>query len=105
MHYPLHFHFINFRLLFANIRTYCSLPNTGCGRNSELLINTNNILLKVININISMLQVTIVLNCFYIVALFCVKYRSAHKFRTCVKLLEVFQDTMQEALYTAVRHA
>jgi len=105
MHYPLHFHFINFRLLFTNIRTYFNLTNTGCSRNSELLINTNNILLKVININFSMLQVTSVLHCFYIVALFCVQYRGAHEFRTCAKLLEVFQVTMQDALYTAVRHA
>jgi len=52
-----------------------------------------------------MLQVTSVLHCFYIVALFCVQYRGAHEFRTCAKLLEVFQVTMQDALYTAVRHA
>jgi len=52
-----------------------------------------------------MLQVTIVLNCFYIVALLCVQYRGADKFRTCTKLLVVFQVTMQGALYTAVRHA
>lgn len=105
MHYPLHFHFINFRLLFTNTRTYFNLPNTWCRRNSALLISKNNILLKVININFSMLQVTSVFHCFCIVALFSVQYRGAHELRTWAKLLEVFQVTMQDALYTAVRHA
>ena len=41
-----------------------------CGRNSELIINKNNILLKVIDTNFSMSQFTMVLNFFYIVSLF-----------------------------------
>ena len=45
--------------------------NTGCGRNSELIINKNNILLKVIDTNFSTSQFTVVLNFFfYIVSLF-----------------------------------
>jgi len=52
-----------------------------------------------------MFQVTTVLHCFYIAALFCIQYKGAHKFRTCAKLLEVFQITMQDAPYTAVRLA
>ena len=44
---------------------------TGCGRNSELNINKNNILLKVIDTNSSTSQFTMVLNFFfYIVSLF-----------------------------------
>ena len=43
-----------------------------CGRNSELIINKNNILLKVIDTNFSTSQLTMVLNFFflYIVSLF-----------------------------------
>jgi len=44
--------------------------NTGCGRNSELIINKNNILLNVIDTNFSMSQFTMVLNFLYIVSLF-----------------------------------
>jgi len=45
--------------------------NTGCGRNSELIINKNNILLKVIDTKFSMSQFTTVLNFFfYLVSLF-----------------------------------
>ena len=41
-----------------------------CGRNSELIINKNNILLKVIDTNFSTSQFTMVLNFFYIVSPF-----------------------------------
>ena len=43
--------------------------HTGCGRNSELVINKNNILLKVTDINFSTSQFTMVLNFFYMVSL------------------------------------
>jgi len=42
----------------------------GCGRNSELIINKNNILLKVIDTNFGTSQFTMVLNFFYIFSLF-----------------------------------
>ena len=52
-------------------KTLHTLPCTGCGRNNELIINNNNILLKVIVTNFSMSQFTMVLNFFfYIVSLF-----------------------------------
>jgi len=38
--------------------------NTGCRRNSELIINKNNVLLKVIDINFSTSQFTMVINFF-----------------------------------------
>ena len=44
--------------------------NKQCIRNSELITNKNNILLKVIDTNFSMSQFTMVLNFFYIVSLF-----------------------------------
>ena len=46
--------------------------NIGCGRNSEIIINKNNILLKVIDTNFRTSQFTMVLNFFflYIVSLF-----------------------------------
>jgi hypothetical protein len=47
--------------------------NTGCGRNSELIINKNNILLKVIDINFSTSQFTMVLNFFLHGFTFCVQ--------------------------------
>ena len=40
------------------------LYNTGCGRNCELNVNKNNILLKVIDTNFSTSQFTMVLNFF-----------------------------------------
>jgi len=40
---------------------------TGCGRNSELIINKNNILLKVIDTNFSKSQFTMALNCFNVI--------------------------------------
>jgi len=43
---------------------------SGHGRNSELIISTLNILLKVININFSTLKFTTVLKFFYIVSTF-----------------------------------
>ena len=43
---------------------------TWCGRNSELIINKNNILLNVIDTNFSTSQFTMVLNFFYIDSLF-----------------------------------
>jgi hypothetical protein len=48
---------------------------TGCGRNSELIINKNNILLKVIDTNFSTAQFTMVLNIFL------------HSFTLCVQCL------------------
>ena len=65
---------------------------TGCGRNSELIINKNNILLKVIDTNFSTSQFTMVLNFFLHSFTFCVKCllgdhhpqrTGAHKFRSC----------------------
>jgi hypothetical protein len=50
--------------------SFHSLANTGCGINSELIINKNNILLKVIDVNFSRSQFTMVRNFFYIVSLF-----------------------------------
>ena len=47
--------------------------NTGCGRNSELIINKNNILLKVIDTNFSISQFTMVLNFFLHSFTFCVQ--------------------------------
>jgi hypothetical protein len=45
--------------------------STGCGRNSELIVNKNNILLKVIDTSFITSQFTVVLNFFfYIVSLF-----------------------------------
>ena len=44
--------------------------NTGCDKNSELIINKYNILLIVIDTNFSASQFTMVLNFFYIVSLF-----------------------------------
>jgi len=43
------------------------LEESGRGRNSELIISTHNILLKVININFSTLKFTTVLKFFYFV--------------------------------------
>ena len=39
---------------------------TGCGRNNELILNTNKILLKVIKINFSTHNLLLWLNCFCI---------------------------------------
>jgi hypothetical protein len=47
-----------------------NLNSTGCGRNSELVINKNNILLNVIDTSFITSQFTMVLNFFYIVSLF-----------------------------------
>jgi hypothetical protein len=47
---------------------------TRSGRNSELIINTNNILLKVINDNFGMLQFTAVLAFLLYCFTFCIEY-------------------------------
>jgi hypothetical protein len=54
-----------------NSRTYTNAysHNIGCGRNSELIINKNNILVKVIGTSFITSQFTLVLNFFYIVSL------------------------------------
>jgi hypothetical protein len=66
---------------------------TECGRNSELIINKNNILLEVIDINFSTPQFTVVLNVFLHSFTFCVQYllgghhppqcTGAHELRSC----------------------
>jgi hypothetical protein len=43
---------------------YMAVIHRGCGRNSGLIINKNNILLKVIYTNFSTSQFTLVLNFF-----------------------------------------
>jgi len=49
--------------------------NKGCGRNSELIINKNNILLKVTDTNFSTSRFTMVLNLFFLHSFtFCVQY-------------------------------
>jgi len=66
---------------------------TGCSRYSELTVNMNNILPKVININFNMLQFTTVLKLFLNFFIFCVKHllrghhppecTGAHELRSC----------------------
>ena len=89
---------------FQNVAIYCKSclvfsvgglfsKCTGSGINSELIINANNILLKVINDNFSMLQFTTVLtfliHCFTfcVQCLFgshhCPECTGAHKLKSC----------------------
>ena len=73
---------------------------TGSGRNSEQIINTNNILLKVINDKFSMLQLVTLFKCVVHCFTFCVhcllcghsppECTGAHELRNCASLLEVF---------------
>jgi len=56
-----------------SLTTHSVLLCTGCGRNSELIINKNNILLKVIDTNFSTSQFTMVLNFFLHSFTFCVQ--------------------------------
>ena len=51
--------------------------NEGCGRNSELIINKNNILLKIIDTSFSTSQFTMALNFFFFL----------HSFTFCVQCL------------------
>ena len=77
----------------ALIALVCILCYTGCGRNSELIINKNNILLKVIDTNFSTSQFTMVLNFSLYSFTFCVQCllgghnppqcTGAHELRSC----------------------
>ena len=57
---------------FSHSNLQLGQKSIGCGRNSELIINKNNILLKVIDTSFNTLQFTMVLNFFFlnIVSLF-----------------------------------
>ena len=59
--------------LFMQFYKLQLFTDTGSGRNSELIINTNNILLKAINENFSTIQFTIALNLFLHCFTFCVQ--------------------------------
>ena len=59
---------------FAAYMVVSFITCSGCGRNSELIINKNNILLKVIDTNFSTSQFTVVLNFFLHSFTFCVQW-------------------------------
>jgi hypothetical protein len=59
---------------FPNRDLNFDLLNTGCGRNCELIINKNKILLRVICTNFNTSQFTMVLRCFLHSFTFCVQF-------------------------------
>ena len=69
--------------------TYLPL-HTGCGRNSELIINKNNILLKVNDTNFSTSRFTMVLNFFLHSFTFCVQcLLGGHHPPQCTRVMKV----------------
>ena len=75
-----------------------SYTSTGCGRNSELIINKNNILLKVTDTNFSTSQFTMVLNFLYIVPLF-----AYNVFHVATTLLNARVHTSYEGAHNSLK--
>jgi hypothetical protein len=59
-------------VLDRNVSGVNLIHSAGCGRYGELIINTNNILLKIIIVNFNMLQFTVVFQLVFRCFIFCV---------------------------------